>query len=83
MSAYIPINCSYYDELEAIATLRSIVDIAYQLPDGTPHTDRTRIVDLFTRDKEEFMVLENDTTIRLDAILSIDGKVPTLYCRTV
>ena len=82
MSAYIPINCSYYDELEAIATLRNIVAIAYQLPDGTSQTVSTRIVDLFARDKEEFMVLENETTIRLDAILSVDGKVPTLYCRT-
>jgi RimJ/RimL family protein N-acetyltransferase/transcriptional antiterminator Rof (Rho-off) len=79
-SAYKPINCSYYDELEALATQRTAVAVVYQLPDGTPHTVHAQIVDLFTRDKEEFMVLDNGTTIRLDAIISVDGKAPDLHC---
>lgn len=79
MSTYIPINCSYYDELEAAATQAKIVKLVYRDQSGEKQLD-TRIVNLYTKNKEEFMVLENGLEIRLDHLLSIDGKTPPMSC---
>lgn len=79
MSTYIPINCSYYDELEAAATQAKIVKLIYRDQSGEKQLD-TRIVNLYTKNKEEFMVLENGLEIRLDHLLSIDGKTPPMSC---
>lgn len=75
MTDYIPINCSYYDELEAIATLKKVVTIVYSDEQGEEVSTVTRIINLYTRSKEEFMVLENGMQFRLDRLVSADGKV--------
>jgi Rho-binding antiterminator len=75
MTNYIPINCSYYDELEAIATLKKVVTIVYSNEQGEEVSAVTRIINLYTRSKEEFMVLENGVQFRLDRLVSADGKV--------
>ena len=80
MSNYVPINCSYYDELEAAATQRRTVRIIYRDEHGKEQELMTRIKDLYARNKEEFMVLENDLEFRLDRLVSIDGKVPPAVC---
>ena len=80
MTSYIPINCSYYDELEAAATQRRVVTIAYRDEQEAVQEVATRIKDLYARNKEEFMVLENGLEFRLDRLVSIDGKVPPLAC---
>ena len=74
MTDYRPINCSYYDELEAIATLKKVVTIVYHNEQGEEVNVATRITNLYTRNKEEFMVLENGTQFRLDRLISADGK---------
>jgi Rho-binding antiterminator len=75
MTDYHPINCSYYDELEAIATLKKVVTIIYRDEQEEEVNASTRITNLFTRNKEEFMVLENGIQFRLDRLVSADGKV--------
>ena len=80
MTKYIPINCSYYDELEAAATRQREVVIAYRNEEGEVQEVTTRIKDLYARNKEEFMVLENGLSFRLDRLVSIDGKVPPAVC---
>lgn len=75
MTDYHPINCSYYDELEAIATLKKVVTIVYIDEQGEQVDATTRITNLFTRNKEEFMVLENGIQFRLDRLVSADEKV--------
>lgn len=78
MSDYIPINCSYYDELEAIATLRRQVEVIYYADDHLHRLSRVRIKDLFTKNKEEYIVLDSGHTIRLDHLVKVDGK-PVVY----
>ena len=75
MTDYLPINCSYYDELEAIATLKKVVTIIYRDEQEKEVSAATRIINLYTRNKEEFMVLENGVQFRLDRLVSADGKV--------
>ena len=75
---YIPISCSYYDELEAIATLRRRVVVVFQRPGEEPQSVEAGIRDFRTENKIEYMLLDNGTEIRLDWLISADGKdVPT------
>lgn len=70
---YIPINCSFYDYLEEAATLRRTAIINYY-QEGKPTEVTSRIKTLFIKDKVEYMLLENEETIRLDALISFNGK---------
>lgn len=73
--AYTPIDCNYYDELEALATLRRRVRIDYYGAGQQPKViERALIVDFQTRSKEEFMLLDDGMEIRLDKLISVDGK---------
>lgn len=71
---YKPIDCNFYDILEANAVLRKVVVIEY-LQDGKIATIENRIVDLFIKDKAEYMRLENGSEIRLDTIHTVDGNI--------
>jgi Rho-binding antiterminator len=77
---YRPINCNYYDELEAIATLRKRVPIIYESKNGPITVEGVGIRDLYTKDKEEFLVLTNGQTIRLDFLIEVDGKPVIKAC---
>jgi Rho-binding antiterminator len=74
MKAYQPINCNFYDILEATAVKRKTVPIII-LEDNIQKTIETKIIDLYAKDSIEYMVMENDKTIRLDQIVSVDGVI--------
>lgn len=87
MNNYTPISCSFYDELEALATRKERVVIEYydSINDKitVPPVIKTVegfIKNLFTKSKEEFVELDNTFTIRLDKIVAVNGKVMRLYC---
>jgi len=65
--AYEPIDCSLYDRYEEAATLKQ--SIALTLVDG--RVVHGVIVDLFVRDKIEWMCLRDGQEIRLDAITAM------------
>ena len=73
---YTPINCSQYDLLEAAITLRKTVELG--LADGTKVA--TQLSDLFARDKQEFVKLQDGRVLRLDEVISIDGEIIHLSC---
>ena len=77
---YTPINCSYYDELEAIATLRKSVEITYYENEAPSTLENVQIKNLYTKNKEEFVVLSNGLTLRLDYLISVDGKAVIYGC---
>jgi Rho-binding antiterminator len=77
---YTPIDCNFYDILEANAVLKKIVIVEYLDDSGNVQTTEQRIVDLFVKNKIEFMKLENDLEIRLDYLKSVDGKVLNGFC---
>lgn len=78
--SYTPINCSFYDELEALATLRQKALIKYS--EDTVQTKETegKIKDFFIRDGAEYLLLDTGLEIRLDYIISVNGKVMGNYC---
>jgi Rho-binding antiterminator len=77
---YRPINCSYYDELEAIATLRKRVQLIYESENGPVTLESVGILNLYAKEKEEFVVLTNGQTIRLDYLVEVDGKPVIKAC---
>ena len=76
---YIPISCSFYDYLEEAATLgkRAIIEYINQ---RIVVTIEAKIQTLFVKNKVEFMEIENGQSIRLDNLISFDGKtLPMSY----
>ena len=74
MEEYKPVNCDFYDELEALATLKKKADIVFIADNGGKSVIQGRITDLYTRDHVEYMKLDNGLEIRLDEVIEIDGK---------
>lgn len=77
---YTPIDCNFYDILEASAVLKKVVVIEYKDEQEKICQTNTRIVDLFIKEKVEYMKLENDLVIRLDFIHSVDGQILNGSC---
>ena len=72
---YTPINCSFYDELEALATTGRRCQLVYRTePDSPPITYQGIITDLFTEDQVEYLRLTDGFTLRLDQLLAVDNK---------
>ena len=72
---YVPINCSFYDELEALATTRTKSRIKYEDQEGNTSTlSDVLIKDFSVKDKVEYMHLDDGHQIRLDSIIAVNGK---------
>ncbi|MEM9451419.1 MAG: hypothetical protein AAGA75_23190 [Cyanobacteria bacterium P01_E01_bin.6] len=78
MDAYIPINCGFHDELEAWSVLRQPCRILYRNADDAVVDVTDHIVDIYAQDKADFLKLKKGTVIRLDRLISVNGKpLPT------
>ena len=79
---YHPINCNFYDELEILAMRGQSCRIRFwkdlTLQEQVEITDT--IIDIKIIDKAEFLILKKATPIRLDQLISVDGKVLKGYC---
>jgi len=73
---YIPIDCNYYDVLEAFATKRTLVDIQYRDDQQKPQRIQSKIVDFFILDKVEYLKLKEGQSIRLDFLVAVNGLRP-------
>jgi Rho-binding antiterminator len=80
---YIPVDCAFYDNLEAFATTKKIVEINYlDINYDKAINQKIKVKDLETKNGEEFMIFEVESDkqkikIRLDRLLDIDGiEVP-------
>lgn len=76
---YTPIDCNFYDELEALCTLRKQVKIVY-LKEGETNVVFDIINDLYTREQIEYMVLAGGLILRLDWLIEVDGKLVPGIC---
>jgi Rho-binding antiterminator len=71
---YQPIDCNFYDILEANAVLRKQVEIIFLDEHKALQTVQAVIKDLYIKEKAEYMKLANEQEIRLDRLISVDGK---------
>ncbi len=70
---YQPIDCDYYDRLEAWATMRTVCLLVFLDETGTEQTVSGRIEDLYALNKVEYLRMDNGLLIRLDHLLSVNG----------
>ncbi len=71
LAPYKKVSCDFYDKVESIASLKKEVKIVYK-KQGEELEVLTKIKGLkTTKEKEEMMILPNNTTIRLDQVISI------------
>lgn len=73
MSVYKPIDCSFYDILEALATKKRYVRIQYKTELHEFQTVDALIKDLYSKQGIEYMLLANGQEIRLDLLVNVDG----------
>jgi len=71
---YKPIDCNFYDILEANAVLKKKVEIIYLVEGEIEETIQSVIKDLYIKEKAEYMKLVNEQEIRLDRLISVDGQ---------
>ncbi|MGL6070510.1 hypothetical protein [Craterilacuibacter sp.] len=75
---YTPISCDYHSELEWLALQKKICHIVYLGTDGSRQQLQQRITDIVTSEQQEFILLDDGSRIRLDALISVDGKLRML-----
>lgn len=73
--SYQPIDCNFYDILEANATRGRYIRIQYFSEIQEFLTVDAIIKDLYIKDKAEYMLLSNGSEIRLDRLISADGEL--------
>lgn len=77
---YQPIDCSFYDRIEAAIVLRTPVLLEFVDADNSPVTNRIHLVNTRIADGEEFVILENGQEVRMDRIISLNGIHPVNQC---
>ncbi|MBE9181979.1 hypothetical protein IQ268_25760 [Oculatella sp. LEGE 06141] len=78
MNDYTLISCDFHDELEALATLRQTCQILYRNEVNEQVETNSRIADVYAFNKADYLKLDDGTEIRLDHIISVNGK-PASY----
>lgn len=71
---YQPIDCDYYDRLEAWATRKQFVTVTHQSEKEEVKTEGI-IDDLYVRNHVEYMRLSGGEEVRLDTILCVNDGV--------
>jgi Rho-binding antiterminator len=72
MKDYQPIDCDYYDRLEAWATTQADCSIVFNDEQGEQQEISAKIEDVYTKDKIEYLKTNTGTVVRLDALLSVN-----------
>lgn len=74
MNAYTPVSCDFHNELEALTTLRQESRIVFRNAANELIEVQGRIVDIYAANKADFLKLKDGTEIRLDRIVSLNGR---------
>jgi Rho-binding antiterminator len=79
LTAYQPIACDFYDELEAAATQRRRVLLQYFSELRELCIESVVIDTFFIRDEAEFMRLSTGEEIRLDLVIRLGERLSPTY----
>lgn len=77
---YHPIDCSFYDRIEAAIVLRTPVLLEFVEADNSPVTKQIHLINTRIADGEEYVILENGQEVRMDRIISLNGIHPANQC---
>lgn len=70
---YCPVDCEFTDELEHFSVLKIKVEVRYWGDDSKLAEESGLIVDITSREKQEFIKMESGVEIRLDRIYEISA----------
>jgi len=70
---YQPIDCDYYDRLEAWATVGTTCAIRFAGDDGQTNQVSSKILDFKIDDGVEYLIGEDNLRIRLDRLIAVNG----------
>jgi len=80
-TTYLPIDCHFYDELEAAAVKKVNSTITYLDEENLEQKKEGFIVDFIHINKAEYLVLKDGFQLRLDRIIKLNDKIaPTTSC---
>ena len=71
---YVPIDCNFYDVL----VMHTMKKSPLQVHDPTTEIATKSIKDIFTKEKEEFLLMDDGTVIRLDQVVSLKEGILSL-----
>ncbi len=69
---YIPIDCGFYDRIELAIMRKSQVNLTIEEA-GVESTLLTKMLDTVQANGAEFVKLEDESMLRMDQIVSMDG----------
>jgi len=72
---YTPIDCGYYDLIEATIMRRRAVILRYEDVNGHTTEETVRLLDTLVENGIEYVMLPEDRRLRMDRILSMDGQL--------
>ncbi|WP_299463040.1 hypothetical protein [uncultured Microscilla sp.] len=70
---YTPINCNLYDYLEAWAVKQTLCKVTYLNAQNKEAVFTKTIVDLYIKDKVEYVKWNDGSSLRLDHLIEING----------
>jgi transcriptional antiterminator Rof (Rho-off) len=73
MQNYNPINCSFYDQLENAIVIKEKVSLEYLNENQSLEKYDGILLDIYSKEKAEFVKLADGTSIRLDFIQKLNG----------
>ncbi|YAF99355.1 MAG: hypothetical protein AB3A66_28355 (plasmid) [Nodularia sp. CChRGM 3473] len=80
MNSYQLVDCSFHDELEALATLRQHCKIIYFTETDEVVEVESQIVDIYAAHQADFLKLKDGTEIRLDRLITVNEKPVKFVC---
>lgn len=72
MQNYSPINCSFYDQLENAIVIKEKVLLEYLNENQSIEKYEGILLDIYSRDKAEFVKLADGCSVRLDFIYKLN-----------
>ena len=77
---YQPINCHFYDELELLALRQKPCTIVFLNATDQQQEIKDTLLTFKIIEQAEYVLLKNNDPIRLDRLVSVDGKVLKGFC---
>lgn len=74
MSDYKPIDCGFYDYIESAIIKKEKVDLEFYDEAGNSVKSKDLLIDVFSKDKVEYLKTYSGLIIRLDNLIKIDDK---------
>lgn len=71
---YAPINCDFHDLLEVLATRHEVARIEFLDADNGTQNRTSEVVDVFSSEGAEYLLIGTGERLRLDRLLTVNGE---------